>query len=79
VSLGGEKGIQEMTVPDRWEGKTLRELQLPLQHNVSVVAVRDVLKSEMRVPPDPDAPLLDTDTLLVAGSSQNLERLARMK
>jgi trk system potassium uptake protein TrkA len=79
VNLGAGFGMQEMTVPDKWEGKTLRELQLPAHYRVSVVAIHDVLRDEMHVPPDPDAVLKESDTLLVAGKEKNLERLAKMK
>jgi len=79
VRLGAGFGMQEMTVPDTWEGKTLRVLQLPMHYRVSVVAIHDVLRDEMHVPPDPDALLKQSDTLLVAGKEKNLERLAKMK
>lgn len=79
VSLGAGFGMQEMTVPDTWEGQTLRDLQIPTHYRVMIVAIHDVLTDEMHMPPDPDALLKDSDTLLVAGQEQNLERLAKMK
>lgn len=76
VRLGGGLSLQEMTVPARWEGKTLRDLQLPARYRVSVVAVHDVLRDEMTPVPDPDMPLLDTHTLVLTGTEENLARVA---
>jgi trk system potassium uptake protein len=77
VRIGGGFSIQEMVVPDKWEGKTLRELQLPLKYKISVVAMHDVLTDLMTVPPNPDAPLKDTDTLIVAGTEDALRSAAQ--
>ena len=77
--LGPEFSAQEMAVPESWVGRSLRELGLPRQFNVSVVAVRDYLSDRMEPIPDPDAPLKDSDTLLVAGRSKDLSRVARIE
>ncbi len=79
VNLGNGVSLQEMAVPVAWEGRTLRQLLLRENYRVSVVAVHDVLTDKMRVPPDPDAQLLDSDTLLIAGNEENLERLSRLR
>lgn len=78
VRLGSGLSLQEMTVPAAWEGKTLRELALPRHHRVSVVAVHDVMMDEMNPVPDPDAPLLDSHTLILTGTEENLARVARI-
>jgi trk system potassium uptake protein TrkA len=78
VRLGEGFSIQEMAVPDTWTGRSLRELRLPRQYGVSVVALHDVLMDVIVSVPDPDAPLKESDTLLVAGKDEDLERLARV-
>lgn len=78
VQLGADFSVQEMAVPDRWTGKSLRELHLPRRHRVFVIAVHDVLLDEMIPVPDPDAPLKDSDTLLLAGKDDDLARVARV-
>lgn len=76
VRLGSHLSLQEMAVPARWEGKTLRALQLPARYRVSVVAVHDVLADTTMPVPDPDMELLDTHTLILTGSAENLARVA---
>jgi trk system potassium uptake protein TrkA len=68
-----------MAVPDEWVGKSLRQLELPKRHNISVVAVHDVLTDRMQPVPDPDAPLKESDTLVVAGTDLSLARAAQLR
>ena len=79
VDLGAGFSMQEMAVPASWEGRTLRDLDIRRDHRVSVVAVHDVLRDAMHVPPDPDAPLQGSDTLLVAGADADLQGLGRVR
>ena len=76
IRIGTGLSLQEMAVPRSWEGKTLRELQLPSRYRVSVVAVHDVLTDEMMPVPDPDRPLRDTDTLILTGNEERLAHVA---
>lgn len=78
VKLGPDFSLQEMAVPDRWVGKTLRELELPKKFGISVVAAHDNLTDRIQPVPDPDAPLKESDTLLVAGMDDNLGRAAKL-
>lgn len=77
VRLGEGFSIQEMAVPESWIGQSLRELRLPDRHRMAVIAVHDVLSGVMIPVPSPDAPLKESDTLLVAGKDEDLARAAR--
>lgn len=78
VELGPGFSAQEMAVPASWVGRTLRQLELPRRFHVAVVAVRDVLADRYTPVPDPDAPLKESDALLVAGADSRLEKVARI-
>jgi trk system potassium uptake protein TrkA len=67
-----------MAVPQIWSGKTLRALELRRQYSISVVAIHDVLTDQITANPDPDAPLKDSDALLVAGKDDDLARAAQL-
>lgn len=71
--------IQEMAVPLKWVGRSLRQLQIPREHGLTVVAVHDVMSDHIAAIPDPDKPLLDSDTLIVAGKEKDLEKVAGLK
>jgi trk system potassium uptake protein TrkA len=78
VELGAEFGLQEMAVPNTWEGRTLRDLELRTSHDVQVVAVHDVLRDTITIP-DPDRALTQSDTLLVAGAPDALQAITRLR
>ncbi|MBX3422449.1 MAG: TrkA family potassium uptake protein [Pirellulaceae bacterium] len=79
VSLGIGFGLQEMGVPDAWCGKSIRELALRQGYDVTIVAVHDMLKDRITASPNPDTRLLDSDTLLLAGTDEALARIAKVK
>ncbi len=79
VRLGPGLSIQEMAVPTEWEGKTLRQLELRQDFGVTVVAVHDVMTDTLTTSFDPDAPLKDSDALLVAGRDEDLSKAAGIK
>lgn len=79
VRLGAEFSMQEMAVPESWIGRSLRELALPRLYGINVIALHDVLTDQMIAVPDPDAPLKDSDTLLVAGRDADLSRAAKAR
>jgi trk system potassium uptake protein len=79
VELGPGFSVQEMAVPSSWVGKSLRELGLPRRRGISVVAVHDFIRGRIHAVPDPDAPLKESDTLLVAGADENLARAAKLR
>jgi trk system potassium uptake protein TrkA len=78
VRLGTGFSMQEMAVPTEWEGRSLRTLRLRDEMRIAVVAVHDVLTDAWAAVPDPDAPLKESDTLLVAGRDEDLARLAQL-
>ena len=79
IRVGEGFGIQEMAVPESWIGQPLRKLHLPRKHKVSIIAVHDVLRDEIMPIPDPDAPLKESDTLLILGRDKDLSAVAKIK
>lgn len=77
VRLGPGFSVMEMAVPAAWVGKSLRELELTRRYGLLVVAIHDVLRDELAVARQPDFVLKDSDTLLVAGRDEDLDRAAR--
>ncbi|MGH7545211.1 MAG: potassium channel family protein [Gemmatimonadota bacterium] len=76
ASLGPGFSLREIAVPEAFRGKTLRDLELPRKHRIQVVAVRDLLAGTLNHIPDPDAVLKDSDTLIVIGEDDALDKLA---
>jgi len=78
VRLGDGFSIQEMAVPEKWNGKTIRQLKLRQTYDITVIALHDVLNDTIVPSPDPDSTLTDSDTLLVAGSDEALAKAAKL-
>lgn len=76
VQLAEGFSMQEMAVPNKWIGRTLREIDLRAEYGAAVIAVRDALTGQLNPVPDPGAKLKDSDTLLVGGAREDLERIA---
>ncbi len=76
VKLGTSFSVQEMGVPNSWYGKSIRELKLRQNYDISVVALHDVLTDKITATPDPDYLLKDSDTLIVAGDDVSLKKAA---
>ncbi len=79
VRLSDGFSIQEIAVPESWQGHTLRKLALRQNYDITVVAVKDVLTNRVTPTPDPDAVLKSSDTLLIAGNDKALEETAALK
>ncbi len=79
IDVGEGFGVQEMTVPGSWRGRSLRELDLRGTFGISAIAVHDVERNEMIPVPDLDIPLTENLTLLVAGRDEDLARAADTK
>lgn len=75
IPVASGYSIQEMAVPQAWIGQSLRALAPRDRHQVQVIAVRDTLTDGLALPPDPDALLTDSDSLIVAGPDPALAKL----
>jgi trk system potassium uptake protein TrkA len=75
VRMARDLSIQEMVVPEKWQGQTLRNLGLRSRLELTVIAIRNMENEELTVPPDPDQALTATDSLLVAGREAKLHEV----
>ncbi len=78
VKMARNLSVEELVVPETWRGHTLRELSVRSKYGVSVVGIHDTAADQMIVPPDPDEPLQQTDTLILAGTDEMLDEVTEM-
>ena len=76
VRMGRNLSVQELVVPEEWRGHTLRELDVRAEYGVSVVGIHETTIDDMIVPPNPDDTLRHTDTLILAGTDEAIEKVA---
>jgi trk system potassium uptake protein len=76
IDVGEGFGVQEMTLPDAWVGRCLRELDLHSRFGITAIAVHDMEHNEMTPIPDLEVELARHMTLLVAGREHDLAKAA---
>jgi len=77
LQLGGEYAIVEVVTPDDFAGKSLRELHLRRDHQVTIIAVSPAGDPKRLQAPSADAPLARGSLLVVIGERGNLEAFQR--
>ncbi len=75
IELSGKAVVVEIAVDPQWVGKNLRELELRRKHGINVVALRR--GDEVSVHVDPEAPLEESERLVVIASPDALKKLPR--
>ena len=73
IELSDQYGIAELTLPEAWVGKTIRELNIRAKYGVNLIAVRE--NGKINVVPDADEPLPAGCVLVAVGANDKLTRL----
>jgi trk system potassium uptake protein TrkA len=76
ASLGEDFTVAEVAPAKEFFGKTVGEVSAKLKDRVSLVAIRDMLRDEVRFNPRPDARVTDSDVLVVIGKDQDVRDFA---
>ncbi|MBQ3201209.1 MAG: TrkA family potassium uptake protein [Clostridia bacterium] len=73
LDLSDKYSITETRIPEKWAGKTLIDLNVRRNYDVSVIAIRR--GEEILVTLDPKAPLQRGDVLVMIGTNAGLSRI----
>ncbi len=79
LQLGETVSLIEVAPSREIVGHTLAELNLRQRYHVTVVAIRDTLRDEVLVNPDPNVPITNSDALIVLGKHEEVNRFVRRK
>ena len=77
IELSEDYGILELSAPQSWQGKSLRELDVRNRHHVNVIAIRK--NGELNVAPSPDLPLESGDQVVALGRNEDINLLHEVK
>ena len=67
--------IEELAPPDRFIGKSLRELDLRNKYGIQVIAIRELVPERTLYVPPADFVIKDSDVLIVMGDEKMLEKM----
>jgi len=75
VQVSAGVHIQELSAPDSFIGKTLRDLDLINRFGIQVLAVREIVPERLTYIPKADFVVKDSDILIVMGEESKLKKL----
>jgi trk system potassium uptake protein TrkA len=75
IPLAPEYSIATIASPDKFIGKTLKELQIRNKYNIEVIAVKDVLFDSFHLIPGADFKIPPDSALLVIGEKTSIDKL----
>lgn len=77
IALSPDYSMVEIETPDKWVGKTLRELETRRKYNLSVVGYFE--GDNVVLNPDPDKPIENGIIMIVMGPNKSLQLLKEWK
>ncbi len=76
IELSKEHGIIEVPAPDRWVGKTLKEINVRANLGVNIIAIKR--EAQINVSPGADYRILSGDVMVVLGDAASLTAVQKL-
>lgn len=74
-NISGTTAVMEMKSPSRWQGHTLRDLQLRSRYGINVIGVRKAADEELITALSPDYEIQPSDLIVVIGEGSRINAL----
>ena len=68
-------GIEEIAPPEKFIGKTLKQLDLRNKYGLQVIAIKEIIPEKMTFIPKADFVIKDSDILVIMGDEKQLAKL----
>ncbi len=68
-------GIQEIAPPEKFIGKSLKELDLRNKYGIQVIAIKELIPEKTNFVPRADFVIKDSDILIIMGEEKNLQKI----
>ena len=78
IQLSDKYSIIETKAPEKWVGKSLRELNVRVKYKINIVAIKNA-DGEINLSPNPDAPITVDSDLVIVGDSRNVSKVIDSK
>ena len=72
-------GIQEIAPPEKFIGKSLRDLDLRNKYGIQVIAIRELIPEKTTFIPMADFVIKDSDIMVIMGEEKHLAKLNSLK
>jgi len=67
-------GIEEIAPPEKFIGKSLKELDLRNKYDIQVIAIRELIPEKITLVPKSDFVIKDSDILIIIGEEGQLDK-----
>lgn len=71
-------GIQEIAPPEKFIGKSLKDLDLRNKYGIQVIAIKELIPEKTTFVPKSDFVIKDSDILIIMGEEKQLEKLNKL-
>lgn len=75
IPLAPEYGIYEAVVPDKFVGKSIKEIAFRKKFNIEIIAIKNVLSEKITFIPDPDSKIEPDSVLIFICKKDDFDRL----
>jgi len=75
LPLASDHYVAELVPPESFLGKSLSELQLRVQYNIQVIAVKNKFSGDYNLVLNGDFKISDSDVLVVLGKGKDIEKI----
>ena len=75
IDISDDYSIIEMTAPPRWDGKSIRALDVRAKYGINILVVKSGSGKTLSVVPSPDYVIRKGDILVVIGTGEDIRRL----
>jgi trk system potassium uptake protein TrkA len=71
--------VQEIAAPEKFIGKSLKELDLRNKYGIQVMAIKEIIPEQTTFIPKADFVIKDSDILIIMGEEAQLKKLDSKK
>lgn len=78
IPLAPEYSIFEIAMPDIFNGKSIREVNLRQKYGATIIAIKNILEDTLTISPSPDYKFSPDSALIVLGKQNDLDKLKKL-
>lgn len=78
IEFDAEHSIAEIILPDKWVGRTVREIDVRRVYGITILALR-TSDGNIQMTINPDIPFRSGDTLLIMGTNESIDKISNGK
>lgn len=73
VELDGGYSVVEMKAPEKWIGKTIKDLNVRVIYDFNIIGIKKADQNKLRMSIDPNVPVEEGDVFLIVAHTKNIE------